>query len=278
MVSVTSLQVPNFPGVQSVREEQLADSTLLRAKEADQKPSLDEVCMSRATHRLLQIWDQITVHEGILCRCFEAPNGRCLAIQILIPQRLRAEVLTGFHEGPMGGDLGMDKTLARLQERFYWPGYHDDVWNFCADCAAHKNPATKPRAPLMNVKTGYPLQLVAMDIPGPFPESDLGNRYILVVADYFTRWTEACAIKNQEATTVAKKATDEFFFRFSPLEQLHTNQGRNFESELIAKICKLLNVQKLRTTPYHPQSNGLVERCNQTLLSMLAIAASSQPF
>ncbi len=136
LVSVTFLH--NFPGVQSVREKQLADSTLglmLIAKEAGQKPSLDEVCVSRATRRLSQIWDQITVHEGILCRYFEAPDGRNATIQTLIPQRLRAEVLKDLHEGPMGGHLGVDKTLARLQERFYWPGYHDNVRNWCRNCA-----------------------------------------------------------------------------------------------------------------------------------------------
>ncbi len=162
----------------------------------------------------------------------------------------------------------MDKTLARLQERFYWPGYHDDVrnwYNSCAACATCKNPAPKARAPLTSVKTGYPLQFVAMEILGPFPESQVENSDILMIADYFTQWAEAHAIRNQEATTMASKLTDEFFFRFSPPERLHSDQGRKFESEVIAEICKLLAVKKSRTTPYHPQSDGPVERCNRTL-------------
>ena len=113
-----------------------------------------------------------------------------------------------------------------------------------------------------------------MDILGPFTESDSGNNYILVVSDYFTKWTEAYAIPNQEATTVAKKLTDEFFFRYSPPEQPHSDQGRQFESQLLAEVCKLLGIRKTRTTPYHPQSDGLVERYNRTLLCMLATAAS----
>ena len=175
----------------------------------------------------------------------------------------------------------MYKTLACMQERFYWPGYHDDVrdWcSHCASCAARKNPTPMPRAPLRSVKTGYPMQLVAMDILGPFPESESGNRYILVVADYFTRWTEAYPIPDQEASTVAKKLTDEFFFRFSPPEQLHSDQGRNFESAVIADMCKRLAIKKSRTAAYHPQSDGLVERCNRPFLSMLATAGSDPPF
>ena len=148
----------------------------------------------------------------------------------------------------------------------------------CSNCAARKSPAPKNRAPLQSVKVGCPMQLVAVDILGPFPESEEKNQYILVVGDYFTRWMEAYPIRNQEAVTVAKKLTDEFFFRFSPPEQLHSDQGRQFESELVAEVCKLLGIHKSRTTPYHPQSDGMIERFNRTLLSMLATAASENPF
>ena len=83
---------------------------------------------------------------------------------------------------------------------------------------------------------------------------------------------EAYAIPNQEAETVAQKLTDEMFLRFSPPEQLHSDQGRQFESLLVAEICKLLGVRKTRTTPYHPQGDGMVERFNRTLISLLSAA------
>ena len=98
----------------------------------------------------------------------------------------------------------------------------------------------KTHAPLTSIKVGYPMQFVAMDIVGAFPESPAGNTHILVVADYFTRWTEAYPIPNQEATTVASKLTDDFFPCVSPPEQLHSEQGRNFESDVIAEVCRLL--------------------------------------
>ena len=175
----------------------------------------------------------------------------------------------------------MEKTLTRLKERFYWPGHHQDVCNWCHNCgvcATRKSPAPKAKSALKSIVVGYPLQLVAMDIVGPFPESPDGNTYVLVVADYFTRWTEAYPLPKQEASTVARKLVDEFFLRFSPPEQLHSDQGRNFESQIIAKICKLLGIVKSRTTPYHPQSDGLVERFNRTLLDMLSMAVTERPF
>jgi len=83
-----------------------------------------------------------------------------------------------------------------------------------------------------------------------------------VAVDYFTRWVEVYPIPNQEASTAAKKLTEEMFFRFSPPEQLHSDQGGQFESDLIAEVCKILQIKKSRTTPYHPQGDGLVERFN----------------
>ena len=145
-----------------------------------------------------------------------------------MPEALREEVLTHLHEGGLGGHLGVEKMLAHLKEYFYWPGHHNDVSNWCrtcGTCTSRKSPAPKARAPLKSIVTGYPMQLVAMDILGPFPESPTGNTHILVVADYFTRWTEAYAIPNQEATAVAGKLTDTFFFRFSPPDQLPRTRG-----------------------------------------------------
>ena len=122
---------------------------------------------------------------------------------------------------------------------------------------------------LQTVPAGTSMQVVAVDILGPLPESTAGNRYILVASDYFTRWVEAYAIPNQEAVTVARKLTDEFFCRFSPPEQLHSDQGKQFESQVVAEVCKILGIKKTRTTSYHTQCDGLVERLNRTLLNML---------
>ena len=88
------------------------------------------------------------------------------------------------------------------------------------------------------------MQLVATDIVGPFPESSSGNSYILVAVDDFTRWVEAYPILCQEASVVARKLVDEMFCRFSPPEQLLSDQGHQFESQLMAEVCKLLGIQK----------------------------------
>ena len=113
-----------------------------------------------------------------------------------------------------------------------------------------------------------------MDILGPLPRTPRDNKYILVIGDYFTKWTEAYAIPNMEAETVENIFVNEFVARHGPPEFLHTDQGKNFESNLMKEVCQLLGVSKTRTTPYHPQSDGMTERFNCTLLSLLSKAAS----
>ncbi len=101
---------------------------------------------------------------------------------------------------------------------------------------------------------------------------------MLVASDYFTQWVEAYAILNQEATTVATKLLDDMFCRFGIPDQLHSDQGSQFESEVIQEVSHVLQIQKIRTTPYHPQSDGLLEQFTNTLLSMKTATVRDHPF
>eukprot|EP00731_Ephydatia_muelleri_P027663 Em0019g536a len=201
-------------------------------------------------------------------------------LQLVLPYSLHCEVLKELHEGAVGGHLGESKMLGRLKERFYWPSCSEAVSDWCKSCikcATRKTTVPKPRAGLQTIRAGYPMQIVCVDIMGPLPETERGSKYVLVVADYYTKWVEVYGIPNQEATTVAVKLVDEMFCRFSPPEQLHSDQGCQFESQLIKEICNLLHIRKSHTTPYRPQGNGMVERFNRTLLDMLATVVGDHP-
>ena len=234
------------------------------AKSNNLHPSKEEQKMgSPSMRRLYQLWDQLQLIEGVLYCKF--PQKKFVSIcsdKLVVPEVLKKDILNSLHSGPFGRHLGEDKTLEKLKERFYWPGQYNDVRDWCRTCsvcASRKTPAPKPRASLKPVRVGLPMQLVAVDILGPLPESRAGNSYFLVAADYFTHWVEAYPIPNQEAITVARKLTDELFCRFLLIEQLHSDQGRQFESEILTHLCKFLHIDKTRTTPYHPQSDGIVE-------------------
>ena len=142
----------------------------------------------------------------------------------------------------------------------------------CELCAARKSPPRKQRAKLQTELSSHPFQRVAMDILGPLLQSVRGSKYILVMGDYFTKWMEAFDIPNMEAVTVAEAFVFQFVSQFGVPDFLHTDQGRNFESALLMAVCTLLGVSKTRTSPYHPQSDGLIERFNRTLLSLLSMA------
>ena len=179
----------------------------------------------------------------------------------MVPRALVPKVLEMLHNGPSGGYLRVMKTLHKVRERFYWPCLKDDVELWCRQCkesSQRKSPSKRPRAPTMPVRTEFPMERIAMDILGPLSFSHRGNKYVLVVTDYFTRWSEAHPLPNQEAITVARILVDETICRFVVPWFLHSHQGANFESKLVKEVCELLGVEKTRTTPYHPQSDGVV--------------------
>ena len=124
---------------------------------------------------------------------------------------------------------------------------------------------------LKSHRVGAPLEQVAIDILGPLPVSTAGNKYIMVIADYFTKWMEAYAIPNQEAHAVAERFVNEFVTRFGVPRQLHTDKGSMFESYLFKEMAELLGIDKTRTTAFHPASDGLVERFNRTIETMLSM-------
>jgi hypothetical protein len=138
----------------------------------------------------------------------------------------------------------------------------------CLSCALAKDPARKNVAPLVPIKSNYPFEIITSDIVGPFNVTSNGNKYILVICDHFSKWVQAYAISNMEAVTVAKCFYN-YFMTFGLPSNFLTDQGTNYMSALIREQLALLDIKQLRTTPYHPQCDGLSERFNRTLLSML---------
>ena len=168
--------------------------------------------------------------------------------------------------------LEVKKTLKRLLHHYYWYEVSLDVKQWvlqCDTCAAVKKPRKNPKAPMGSMRVCSPLDRVGIDILGPLPLTQRGNKYILVATDYFTKWVEAFPVPDQTVVTCTDVLLNEFFSRYGTPIQLHSDQGRNFESDLFAELCKLLEVRKTRTTPRNPRCNGQTERFNSTLIHML---------
>ena len=108
-----------------------------------------------------------------------------------------------------------------------------------------------------------------MDIVGPLPRSSSGHEWLLVMSDYFAKFVQAFPLRNTTSTTLATKVMDEFVCRFGCFESLHSDQGSNVDGAVFNSLCELIDAAKTRTTPYHPQGDGQVERLNKTLVKIL---------
>ncbi|GFT84712.1 retrovirus-related Pol polyprotein from transposon 412 [Trichonephila clavipes] len=155
------------------------------------------------------------------------------------------------------------KTLHKVRERFYWNNVRSDVekcFHICDPCTARKGPRKRTRGKLQLYNVGAPFERIAFYILGPLPRSSDGNNNILVAMDYFTKWPEAYSIPNQEASTVAEVLVQHWISRFGVPLQLHSDQGRNFDSAVCKRLCEILAIDKTRKTALHPQADGMVER------------------
>jgi hypothetical protein len=261
-----------------MRSAQLKDSDiglLMEAKEGvGTRPTWEEVQpTSRITKTYWAQWERLEIRQGVLCRRYEQDDRSEIIWQIVVPRKLCKQVVQELHGGETSGHLGLAKTIYKVRQRFYWCGFQADVRSWCRACnicGARRTPSRKAKAALQQHIIGAPMERMALDLVGPLPESTQGNRYILVIGDYFTKWVEAFALPNQEAVTVATKLVEEVICRFGVPRQIHSDQGRNFESRVFAEVCKLLGIEKTRTTPYNPKSDGFIERFNRTLVDMIA--------
>ena len=263
---------------QELRQAQLSDQDLKPVLEwmerSSHRPPWEEIAPHNDNTKVYCAqWQSLRVFNGVLYRLWETPSGDATVKQLILPKSLRTEVLQQLHDTQTAGHLGVAKTLSRVRERFYWVQCRRDVQEWCRNCdlcAQKRGPQKKIKAPMAQYNTGSPMERIAIDVLGPLPITETGNKYILIVADYFTKWVEAYPMPNQEATTVAELLVKQFICRFGVPLLIHSDQGRNFESELFAEMCRLLGIKKTRTTPYHPQSDGMVKRFNRTLEAQLS--------
>ena len=258
----------------------MVGSFLLAKEDGLDKPAWADISERCADYKALWgQWDHLEVRGSLLFRKSEAENTNSPRWQLLVPKGRWKEVFRHLHDHRTGGHLGLAKTLEKIQVAFYWPRMQDIVeylCKICDKCAARKPTLQHQRAPLKQYIVGCPLERIAVDILRPLPKTKRGNTSVVVVGDYFTKWTEAFAIPDQEATTVARVIVEEFVCRFGVPRQLHSDKGSNFESKLFQQMCKLLEIDKTRTSSRRPQSDGMVERFNRTLESMLSMYAEKK--
>jgi transposase InsO family protein len=268
-----------------LRQAQEQDDHLylvLLAVESGEKPDKETAATwSRVARRALAEWDRLRLVESALARQYYDERGRPTHIQWIAPRSWITEILHEAHDTATTGHMGAARTRRRVEERFWWPYLDADTRDYCRRCIvcnARKPAPNVAHHPLRRQVTTSPLQRVALDILGPMnPATERGGKYILVLTDYFSKWLVTCVMKDQTAETCASCFVNEFVCRYGAPQQLHSDQGTQFEAALFQEVCRILGVEKTRTTPLHPQGDGQTERANRTLLNLLAKIAHEKP-
>ena len=192
--------------------------------------------------------------------------------RLVVPTKYRGKLLSLAHDHP-SGHAGVNRTKDRLGKSFYWEGMGKAAAQYvqsCEVCQRVGKPQDLVKAPLQPLPIiEVPFQRVAVDILGPFPrKTPRGKQYILTFVDFATRWPEAVALGNIRARAVCQALTD-IFARVGWPSEILTDSGSNFLSGTMEDLWETHGVNHLVATPYHHQTNGLVERFNGTLGAMI---------
>ena len=226
----------------------------------------------KATTAYVKSKEQLIMKNGLLYR--QSKQGPIVEtmFQFAVPQIHRSAALDGCHH--KAAHQGQHHSLSLMQERFWWPGMARDLRNRIKKCGCcRKFEAAPPIAPLKPLTCSGPEELLHVDFTSIEETVPLRQepviRNVMVMQDHFSTYVVAYVVKDQTARTAAETLRSGYFGLFGAPAYLISDQGKAFTGHLITNLCELYRVQKLRTLPYHAQTNGQVERMNQTIIHMI---------
>jgi hypothetical protein len=213
-----------------------------------------------------------------MCEKFWLDDGQLLYYEdkggdllIVIPKALVRTVLKCYHKLPFTAHQGIVR-IAAIKRKYWWESLSKDVTeyvNACEGCAKRKM-GNRIVAPLGESLEAEEFLDVSMDVVGPLPVTENGNKYLLTFVDHFTRFCEAIPIPTQETEVIAREFVVRIITQFGVPKKLLTDRGAAFTSAFMKEVCKLLKIQKLQTSSYNVQANGICERMQKLLIDMIS--------
>ncbi|RWS27735.1 pol polyprotein-like protein [Leptotrombidium deliense] len=255
---------PNFPNVPDMQRKDQFISDIRKLLDVDReftKRELHDLC-------------EYTVIDDVLYRRAFKPTPRLL---LCIPESLIDDVLYSCHDDPTGGHFGFKKTLAKFNERFYIKDANHYILtyvNSCMECQTKKKLPLSTAGLLNPISVGEPGEIWGIDILGPFPKSETGNKYVIVATDHFTKHVECRAVPTAKSWNVAMFCIEDILCVHGAPERLISDRGLAFLSNLSENIYEIMNTKHIKTTAYHPQTNGTTEASNKNVSRMLSHYAS----
>ena len=255
-------------GKREWRRLQLADPTLnwvIQQLEKSRKLSANtQEGVSPEMRVFIREQNKLVMKEDVLHRKVEDEEGR-VKWQLVIPTSKRQQAMSGVHEDIYHPHLESALQQARL--RFFWPFMARDLENKIRRCGrCVRRGATKEKAPMETITSSVPLELLSIDYLTIEVKGQKQN--ILVILDHFTKFGVTVCTKDQKAKTVAQALWQNFFMIYGFPQRILSDQGRDFESELLKEVCRVAGIKKCRTTPYHPAGSP-VERLNREIIHRL---------
>ena len=197
----------------------------------------------------------------------------CAGTVVIPSEAERPLIIAENHDSVVGGHKGETKTYERIRESYYWKNMKDDIHNYIQTCSSCQ------KKKLVRVKTKQPMQItdtptkvfekLQMDIVGPLPETETGNRYILTWQDCLSKYSGGIPLSNVEAPTIAVAFAEAFICLYGCPESVQTDQGSQFLSSIMANVAKIFRIKQFKSTSFHPQSLGSLERSHHTFVEYL---------
>ena len=237
------------------------------------KAALHKVLDKKATAAYVKAKEQLLIKNGLLYRKTQQGQADEIVFQFVVPQRHRGAALDGCHQE--AAHQGQCRSTTLMQEHFWWPGMTQDLRNCIKKCShCRKYEAAPPVVPMKPLACSGPGELLHVDFTSieetvPLKEDPV-IRNVLVLQDHFSKYIVTYVVKDQTARTAAETLRIGYFGLFGAPAYLVSDQGKAFTGHVITHLCELYGVQKLRTSPYHAQTNGQVERMNQTIIRMIS--------
>ena len=229
----------------------------------------------RRTRKIRQNF--IISSDGLLHKIMKKTKIYDEIYRLVVPTSLKSQILQIYHNSILGGThRGITQTFHKVHDRYYWRSMFREIDNYCRTCqkCIFTKPPREIKAPLQPLVAVSSFHTIYMDIIGPLPTTLSGNKYILNFVDSLTKWCEAIPIHKTDAVIVGKALYDHVICRHGCPKVLITDSASNFIAEVFSELCKILNINKLHISPYHPSSLGNVERYNQSLIRMISLYVS----
>ena len=261
------------------KQEQKEDPVLyqmakhLRVPRETFKAALHKVLDKKATAAYVKVKEQLVIKNGLLYHKTWQGQADEIMFQFVVPQRHWGATLDGCHREV--AHQGQRRSTTLMQECFWWPGMTRDLRNHIKKCGhCRKYEAAPPVASMKPLTCSGPGELLHVDFTSieetvPLKEDPVIHN-VLVLQDHFSKYIVAYVVKDQTARTATETLRNGYFGLFGAPAYLVSDQGKAFTGHVITHLCELYGVQKLRTSPYHAQTNVQVERMNQTIIHMIS--------